>query len=105
MGYAQNRFARFLDEFYVDGVFSKGSNASFLALIPKVHDPESLNGYKPISLIGCIYKIVAKLLCKRLKNLLPTIIDGRQTAFMEGRHMLHSVVIANEVVEEAKGYN
>ena len=30
---------RFLDEFYVHGVFPKGCNASFIALIPKVVDP------------------------------------------------------------------
>jgi len=53
---------RFLDEFYVNRVFLNGSNASFLALIPKVHDPHNLNEYRPISLIGCMYKIVAKLL-------------------------------------------
>lgn len=59
---------RFLDEFYVNGGFPKGSNASFLALIPKVHDPQNLNEYRPISLVGCIYKIVAKLLARRLKE-------------------------------------
>ena len=30
------------------------------------------------------------------------VIDERQSAFMEGRHMLHSVVIANEIVDEAR---
>ena len=65
-------------------------------------DPQCLNDYRPISLIGCIYKIVAKLLANRLKRVMPIIIDDRQSAFISGRHFLHSVVIANEVVEEAK---
>ena len=52
-----------------------------------------------------MYKIVAKLLSRRLKKVLPTIIDERQTAFIEGRNMLYNVVIANEVVEEAKRCN
>ena len=30
---------QFLDEFYVNGIFLKGCNASFIALIPKVVDP------------------------------------------------------------------
>jgi len=64
---------RFSDEFHANGHFPKGSNASFLALIPRVHDPQNLNEYKPISLIGCIYKIVAKILTRRLK--MGTIID------------------------------
>ena len=96
---------RFLDEFHLNGVFPKGSNASFLALIPKVHDPQFLNDYRPISLIGCTYKIVAKLLAKRLKKVMPSIINESQSAFIEGRQLLHSVVIANEVIDEAKRSN
>lgn len=93
---------RFLDEFYVNGRFPKGTNASFIALILKVLEPQNLNQYRPISLIGCIYKIVAKVLARRLKKVMPKIIDERQPAFIEGRHMLHSVLIANEAVEEVK---
>ena len=40
-----------------------------------------------------------------VKKVLPIIIDERQTAFIEGRHMLHIVLIANEAVEEAKRCN
>ena len=92
----------FLDEFHANGVFPRGCNASFLALIPKVADPHLLNDYRPISLIGCMYKIMAKLLAKRMKKVLPTIIDEAQSAFIEGRHLLHSALIANEVIDEAK---
>ena len=95
-------FIRFMDEFYTNASFPKGSNASFIALIPKIKDPQSLNDYRPISLIGCIYKIVAKILAKRLALVLPHLIDERQTAFMKGRHILHGVLIANEVIAEAK---
>lgn len=49
---------------------NSGLNASFIALIPKVSNPSNLNECRPISLVGCIYKIVAKLLSKRLKRVL-----------------------------------
>ena len=93
---------RFIHEFHANGIFPRGSNTPFIALIPKVKDPQNLNEYRPISLIGSIYKIVAKLLANRLKKVLPGIIDERQSAFLSGRHLLHSVLIANETVEEAK---
>ena len=94
----------FLDEFHANGRFRKGNNASFLTLIPKVRDPQNLNDYRPISLIGCIYKIVSKILTRRLKKkkVMTTIIDERQSAFIEGRHLLHSVVVANKAFDEAK---
>jgi len=95
-------FLRFFDEFHNNGIFPKGGNASFIGLIPKVKDPQSLNEFRPISLIGCVYKILAKTLANRLKLVMSDIIDERQSAFIQGRHLLHSVLIANEVMEEAK---
>jgi len=93
---------RFMDEFYVNGIFPRGGNASFIVLIPKVPNLQSLDEYRPISLIGCMYKIVAKLLANRMKKVMPFIIDESQSAFIEGRHLIQSAVIANEVVDEAK---
>ena len=94
-----------MDEFFVHGTFPKGCNASFIALIPKVNDPQNLNEYRPISLIGIIYKIVAKVLARRMMEVLPILIDERQTTFIESRHLLHNTLIANEVIHEAKRSN
>ena len=90
-----------MDEFHIHGSFPKGSNASFLALIPKTTHPQSLNDYRPISLIGCMYKVIAKLLENRVRSVLSRIIDERQSAFIKDRHILHGILILNEVVEEA----
>jgi len=38
--------------FHATGSISKGCNASFIALIPKVRDPSKLEQYIPISLVG-----------------------------------------------------
>lgn len=53
-----------LNEFHLNGTWPKGSNSSFIALIPKVDSPQSLNEFILISLIN---KIVSKLLAKRIK--------------------------------------
>jgi len=95
-------FLRFLDEFFVNASFPKGSNSSFIALIPKLKDPQAINYFRPISLIGCIYKILAKVLANRLRKVMPYLVDERQTAFIKGRHLLHGVLVANEVIEEAR---
>ena len=44
---------------------------------------------------------MAKLLTNRLKKVMSDIIDERQSTFISGRHLLHSVLIANEAVKEA----
>ena len=94
-------FRRFVDEFHVHGSFPRGSNASFLALIPKVKHPQSFDDYRPISLIGCMYKVIAKLLANRLRHVISVLIDERQTTFIKDRHILHGILILNEVIEEA----
>ena len=94
-------FRRFVDEFHVHGSFPRGSNASFLALIPKVKHTQSFDDYRPISLIGCMYKVIAKFLANRLRHVIFVLIDERQTTFIKDRHILHGILILNEVIEEA----
>jgi len=100
-GVVKPEFRRFVDEFHVHGSFPKGSNASFLALIPKSNHPQSLNDYRPISLIHCMYKVVAKVLANRLRHVLTGLIDERQSAFIKDRHILHGILILYKLVEEA----
>ncbi|XP_071713233.1 uncharacterized protein [Rutidosis leptorrhynchoides] len=57
-----------IHSFWETREISKGCNASFITLIPKKVDPLWLNDFRPISLIGSYYKIVAKLLANRLKK-------------------------------------
>ena len=94
-------FRRFVDEFHFHGSLPRGSNASFMALIPKTSHPHSLNDYRPISLIGCMDKVIAKLLANRLRGVISDIVDERQSAFIKDRHILHGIMILNEVVDEA----
>jgi len=80
----------------------RGSNASFLCLVPKVENPQQLGEFRPISLVGCLYKIISKALSLRLKKVISKVIDFRQSTFLEGRGLLDSVLVTNEVLEEYK---
>lgn len=95
-------FKRMVDEFHANGVWPRGSNSSFIALVPKIYSPQGLNDFRPISLVGSMYKVVSKILSNRLKLVLGKLIDETQFAFVGGRSMLDSVVIANVVLHEAK---
>ncbi|GKV01045.1 hypothetical protein SLEP1_g13643 [Rubroshorea leprosula] len=92
----------FLAEFHENGKLVKGSNASFLVLIPKKDNPQSLGDYRPISLISSMYKIVSKILANRLSKVLDLVISPNQTAFIGGRHITDGIIITNEIIHEAK---
>jgi len=38
----------------------------FVELVPEVSSPMALKDFRPISLRGCLYKIIAKVLARRL---------------------------------------
>lgn len=66
---------QFMREFHQNASLVGGINSSFIALIPKTKSPSCLNEYRPISLIGSLYKILAKVLSNRLKQVMPKIIS------------------------------
>ncbi|GKU94710.1 hypothetical protein SLEP1_g8163 [Rubroshorea leprosula] len=92
----------FIQEFHKHGRIVRGSNASFIVLIPKTENPQRIEEYRPISLIGVMYKIIAKLLANRLRKVLPKVIGEQQMAFIGGRQLVDGVIIANEVIDEVK---
>lgn len=90
---------KFMKEFYSNCKLGYGVNCSFVALIPEKENPTSLFDYRPIGLINSLYKVLSKVLANRLKQVLPTVIDKAQSAFVGGRSILDGVLIANEAVD------
>ena len=47
------------EEFYHHSKFEKSLNATFTALIPKKNDASNIRDFRPISLVGSLYKILS----------------------------------------------
>ncbi|GKD29054.1 RNA-directed DNA polymerase, eukaryota [Tanacetum coccineum] len=87
-----------VDWFFTQNSFSRGCNASFISLIPKVHDPKSVSDFRPISLIGSLYKVITKILATRLSLVISDLISEVQTAFLPNRQILDGPFIINELI-------
>ena len=92
------------DEFFQHCKFEKSLNATFIAIIPKKNDASNIRDFRPISLVGGVYKILSKVLANRLRVVLDQLISETQNSFVGGRQILDSVLIANECVD-SRGKN
>eukprot|EP00253_Pinus_taeda_P001418 PITA_01418 len=89
---------RVVEDSRLNKTILKALNTSFNALISKQDNAQTLEKYRPIALCNVIYKVISKVVANRLKPLLPTIISGEQSGYVEGRQILDNIIQAHEVV-------
>lgn len=51
-----NEFTRNVLNFFTSGHFDRVINTTWVTLIPKIPNPLCIDEYRPISMLGCIYK-------------------------------------------------
>ncbi|RVW37606.1 Transposon TX1 uncharacterized 149 kDa protein [Vitis vinifera] len=88
-------------EFHEHNVFLKSLNTTFLFLSQK-KERRSWGTSGPISLLGRLYKLLAKVLTNRIKNVIGRVVSSDQNAFVMGRQILDASLIANEVIDSWK---
>ena len=66
--------AIFKDFFDIDK-FVKSLNSTFIVMIPKKEGADDLKDFRPISLVGSLYKLIAKVLANRLKKVMSRLVN------------------------------
>ena len=89
----------FFDHFHRSSEFEQSLNASFLSLIPKKINALNIKDFRPISLVGNVYKLLSKVLANRLRRVIDNLISESQNSFVGGKQILDSVFIANKCLD------
>ncbi|KAK3188889.1 hypothetical protein Dsin_028450 [Dipteronia sinensis] len=89
------------------GVLNEGTdigaaNRTLVTLIPKVRRAEKMTDFRPISLCNVLYKIVAKALANRLREVLGDVISETQSAFIPGRLISDNAIVGFKCMHALK---
>ena len=88
------------------GTLSISQKRGIISLILKEDkDTSLLENLRPISLLNVDYKILTKVIAKRLEKLLPKIINPDQTGYVKGRYMGENVRLIQDIMFYAKRMN
>ncbi|PKU84127.1 Putative ribonuclease H protein [Dendrobium catenatum] len=86
--------------FFSTGSMPKQAKATAIVLIPKRPHAQDIVDYRPISLCNTFYKIIAKILANRLKDVMPFIIHPSQSGFIKDRIIFDNILLAAELLKE-----
>ena len=88
------------------GALSISQKRGIISLIPKKDkDTSLLENLRPISLLNVDYKILTKVIAKRLEKLLPKIINPDQTGYVKGRYIGENVRLIQDIMFYTKRMN
>ncbi|GAU38712.1 hypothetical protein TSUD_396400 [Trifolium subterraneum] len=89
-------------DFFENGRLYKAANCTLVTLIPKTPEAKRIKEYRPISCCSTIYKIISKILTKRMGEVMTSIVGQNQAAFVPGQIIHNHILLTYELI---KGYN
>lgn len=85
---------------FQNGQLSVSQKRGIISLIPKDENNSiSLSNWRPVTLLNVDYKILAKLIAKRIESVLPKLIHSDQTGFTKGRCIGQNVRLLEDILE------
>ena len=84
---------------YDSGKLSISQRRGIITFIPKPNkNTTALDNFRPISLLNTDYKILTKVIAKRLEKVLPKIINPDQTGYIKNRYIGENVRLISDIM-------
>ena len=95
-------FCKAVMDFLYSGRLPRSTNIMWVTLVSAFEGAEEIKDFRPISTVACVYKVIAKVLARRLKGVMPGLVGETQCAFVSGRHISDCALIACEAMHWMK---
>lgn len=86
-------------QFFHNGKLLKAVNNATMSLIPKVSKPTFVKYFRPIAWCTTLYKLIAKILTRKLKMMVDYPVGASQSALIEGKNILDNIMLSHELVK------
>ncbi|XP_019252707.1 PREDICTED: uncharacterized protein LOC109231502 [Nicotiana attenuata] len=87
-------------EFFDTGIIDRAINCTTLTLLPKVAN--QIQYYRLISCCTVLYKLISKVITRRMQKVMSHIISDSQAGFIPVRRITDNIILAHKLV---KSYN
>ncbi|XP_057756552.1 uncharacterized protein LOC130975840 [Arachis stenosperma] len=89
-------------DFFQFATLPRDSNVTWVALPPKFVGAKEIKDIRPINMVGCVYKVISKVLIRIMRRVMPGLVRETQSAFVKGRKIHDKALIACETVQWLK---
>ncbi|KAL2633604.1 hypothetical protein R1flu_005083 [Riccia fluitans] len=82
----------FIQEAWHSKLIGNFNTGAIIKLLPKSERQEELCNWHPILLLNLAYKLVGRILAKRLKSIIPKLVDEEQIGFIHERSITDNII-------------
>ena len=94
----KTEFTSLVNEIFSVTSLCNSQSKGMISLLFKGGDRENIRNWRPLTVLNCDYKIIAKILSTRLKIVLPKIIHSDQKGFVSGRNISHANRLIQDII-------